>query len=163
MAPVPAQRSSKRVSSPILGARILKSVSRSRSEVGRVLLSAGLFRIRPRYSPAIMRIEKMPNAERGAWNTEHSRRDHPSENFIMRYERTLNSHSALRIQKLRLDSLINAENFFALFDRSPSLKIADALRVRSGGCMFDEEKSAGLDRRAATEMIQDGGVFIAVG
>jgi len=29
--------------------------------------------------------------------------------------------------------------------------------------MFDEEKPAGLDRRAAAEMIQDGSVFIAVG
>src|ERR1043166_1538029 len=48
IAPVPAHRSRNRVSSLICGARTLKRVSRSRSDVGRVLLSAGLLSTRPR-------------------------------------------------------------------------------------------------------------------
>src|SRR5258706_12819689 len=55
-APEPAQRSRNRA--PLTrGARILKSVSRRRSEVGRVSNDGGLFSLRPRYFPAIIRMK----------------------------------------------------------------------------------------------------------
>lgn len=52
-APEPAQRSRKRASA-MRGAMTLKSVSRSRSEVGRTSSDGGLFRFRPRYCPAMI-------------------------------------------------------------------------------------------------------------
>jgi hypothetical protein len=58
IAPVPAHKSKNLVCSLIPGARMLKSVSRRRSEVGRVLLPDGLRRIRPRYKPEIILILK---------------------------------------------------------------------------------------------------------
>src|SRR5580765_5741266 len=54
-APAPAQRSRTRAPS-MRGARILKSVSRKRSEVGRAATDGGLFSFRPRYLPAIICI-----------------------------------------------------------------------------------------------------------
>src|SRR5258707_9829568 len=55
-APEPAQRSRNRA--PLTrGARILKSVSRRRSEVGRVSNDGGLFSLRPRYFPAMIRMK----------------------------------------------------------------------------------------------------------
>src|SRR5712691_3992716 len=53
-APDPAHRSRNRAPL-ILGARILNSVSRKRSEVGRVCEDGGLFSFRPRYLPAMIR------------------------------------------------------------------------------------------------------------
>src|SRR6185503_18439396 len=55
-APEPAHRSRKRAPS-ILGAITLNSVSRRRSEVGLTSSDGGLFRFRPRYLPAIIRIQ----------------------------------------------------------------------------------------------------------
>src|SRR5260221_14469436 len=54
-APDPAQRSRNRASL-IRGARILNNVSRKRSEVGRVSSDGGLFNLRPRYLPAMIRM-----------------------------------------------------------------------------------------------------------
>src|SRR5688572_23223376 len=68
-------------------------------------------------------------------------------------------HCALRIRKLRLDSLIDAENSFALFDRPPALELADIVRIRSFRSMFDEKKTAGFDRGLAAQMIDDSRVF----
>src|SRR5207302_5216049 len=57
-APEPAHRSRNRTPS-ILGARILKSVSRKRSEVGRVCSEGGLFSFRPRNWPATIRNQAL--------------------------------------------------------------------------------------------------------
>src|ERR1043165_9502695 len=54
-APEPAHKSRNRASS-IRGAMTLKSVSRSRSDVGLTFIAGGLLRVRPLYSPAIIRI-----------------------------------------------------------------------------------------------------------
>src|SRR5215204_1556665 len=54
-APEPAHRSRNRAPS-ITGAITLKSVSRRRSDVGRTFSDGGLFRFRPLYSPAIIRM-----------------------------------------------------------------------------------------------------------
>src|SRR5437868_5973772 len=53
-APEPAQRS-RNCAASTRGARILKSVSRKRSDVGRVSRDGGLFNLRPRYLPAMIR------------------------------------------------------------------------------------------------------------
>src|SRR5690349_21708562 len=55
IAPDPAQTSAKCAPS-IRGMRMLKSVSRSRSEVGRTLNPSSVFKRRPLYNPAITRI-----------------------------------------------------------------------------------------------------------
>src|SRR5262249_42483190 len=57
IAPDPAQTSAKRASS-IRGARMLKSVSRKRSEVGRTLNPSSVFNRRPLYIPAMTRISR---------------------------------------------------------------------------------------------------------
>ena len=54
-APEPAHRSRNRASS-IRGAITLNNVSRSRSDVGRTFIDGGLFRFRPLYMPAMIRI-----------------------------------------------------------------------------------------------------------
>src|SRR5437763_6543390 len=63
-APEPAHKSRNREPS-IRGARMLKSGSRSRSEVGRVWIEGGLLNLRPRYLPAMTRIQiKVQNNQR---------------------------------------------------------------------------------------------------
>src|SRR5207244_1014264 len=69
----PAHRSRNRAPS-IRGARILNSVSRNRSEVGRVSNEGGLFSFRPRYLPAMIRTNE--SADYADYNETRRRTQH---------------------------------------------------------------------------------------
>src|SRR5438046_432850 len=80
-APDPAQRSRNWAPS-IRGARILKSVSRKRSDVGRVCSDGGLFSLRPRYLPAMIRINHHPQITQIKQMTKHNNKAHKRSYFL---------------------------------------------------------------------------------